>query len=144
MACKEIGQRWIQEKLELLVDLVKDSYTFLTGALTNAKTKSMMDYKWRDIESASNSLAKETPFLTEKIKKKWFDVKSRAKRDVALFKKETGWTGGVQTQIQNQRKFNSKFQTLSEAYALKVYQAPSYSMLVTTNEKIMQVIVRPM
>ena len=51
---------------------------------------------------------------------------------------------GVQTQFQNQRNFNLKFQTLSEAYALKVYQAPSYSILVTTNEKIMQVIVRPM
>ena len=43
MASKEIGQRWTQEKLELLVDLVKDNYAFLTGALTNAKTKSMVD-----------------------------------------------------------------------------------------------------
>ena len=93
-ASKEIGQRWTQEKLELLVDLVKDNYTFLTGALTNAKTKSMVDNKWRDIASAINSLAKETPFSTEKIKKKWFDVKSRANCDVPLFKKEAGRTGG--------------------------------------------------
>ena len=85
MAFKEIGRRWTQEEVELLVDLVKDNYTFLTGALTNAKTKSMVDSKWRDIASVINSLAKGTPFSTEKIKKKLFDVKSRAKRDVALF-----------------------------------------------------------
>ena len=70
MASKEIGQRWTQEKLELLVDLVMDNYTFLTAALTNAKTKSMVDNKWRDIASAINILAKGTPFSTEKNQEK--------------------------------------------------------------------------
>ena len=67
MASKEIGRRWTQEEVELLVDLVKDNYTFLNGALTNAKTKLMVDSKWRDIASAVNSLAKRTPFSTKKM-----------------------------------------------------------------------------
>ena len=60
------------------------------------------------------------------------------------FKKKQVGQEGVQIQVQNQRNFNLKFRTLSEAYALKIYPALSFAILVTTNEKIMQVIVRPM
>ena len=66
MMSKEIVRRWTQEEVELLIDLVKDNYTFLTGALTNAKTKSMVDNKWKHIASAINSLAERTQFLTKK------------------------------------------------------------------------------
>ena len=69
MTSKKISRRRTQEEVELLIDLVKDDYTFLTWALTNAKTKSMVDNKWRDIASAINSLAKRTPCSTAKIKK---------------------------------------------------------------------------
>ena len=82
---------------------------------------------------------KEANFQPKKIKKKWFDVKSRAKRDVAVCKKEAGRTGGVRTQFQNQWNFSLKFQTLWEAYALKVYPATILATLVTTDEKTMQV-----
>ena len=69
MTSKEIVRRWTPEEVELLIDLMRDNYTFLTGALTNAKTKSMVNNKWRDIASAINSLDKRTPFLIEKFQK---------------------------------------------------------------------------
>jgi len=44
-----------------------DSYTFLTGALSNAKTKQMVDGKWNDIANTVNSLGKGALFSTEKV-----------------------------------------------------------------------------
>ena len=72
----------------------------------------MVDNKWRDIASAINSLAKGTPFSTEKIKKKWFDVKSRAKGSVALFKKEAGRTGGGPNPIPKPTKLQFKISNI--------------------------------
>ena len=72
----------------------------------------MVDNKWRDIASAINSLAKGTPFSTEKIKKKWFDVKSWAKRDVALFPKEAGRTGGGPNPIPKPTKLQFKISSI--------------------------------
>ena len=89
-----------------MIDLLKDNYTYLTGALTNAKTKSMVDNKWRDIAGAINSLAKRKLFSTEKMKTKWFDVKSRAKRDVVLFKKEAVAQQRVQTDFKTKQTPN--------------------------------------
>ena len=72
----------------------------------------MVDNKWRDIASAINSLAKGTPFSTEKIKKKWFDVKSRAKGNVALFKKEASRTGGGPNPIPKPTKLQFKISNI--------------------------------
>ena len=96
MAAKDSFRRWNQEEVELLISLVKDSYAYLTGALSNSKTKPMVDGKWNDIAATINSLGYGPPFTTEKVKKKWFDLKSRAKKDVAMYKKEAGRTGGDQ------------------------------------------------
>ena len=56
----------------------------------------MVDGKWNDITATTNSLSHGPPFTTEKVKKKWFDVKRRAKKDVAMYKKEAGCTGDGQ------------------------------------------------
>ena len=96
MAAKDSLRRWNQEEVELLISLVKDSYAYFTGALSNSKTKPMVDGKWNDIAATIYSLGHGPPFTTEKVKKKWFDLKSRAKKDVATYKKEAGRTGGGQ------------------------------------------------
>ena len=108
-------------------------HTFLTRALRNAKTKSMVDNKWRDIASAIYNLAKRTPFSTKKIKKKWFDIKSRAKRDVALFKKASH--AGKTPKSIPKPTILLKFQTFLEAYALKGNLAPIFAILVTKQGK---------
>ena len=59
MASKKLGRRWAEEEVEL--DLVKNNYT-LTGALTNAKTKSMVENKWKDIAVLSTAWLKESHF----------------------------------------------------------------------------------
>ena len=40
----------------MLVELVGATYNFLTGALSNSKTKQMIDAKWRSIALTINSL----------------------------------------------------------------------------------------
>ena len=40
----------------MLVVLVEESYNFLTGALSNAKTKKMADAKWRSIALTISNL----------------------------------------------------------------------------------------
>ena len=45
MAAKDSLRRWNQEEVELLINLVKDNYDHLTGALSNSKTKTMVDGK---------------------------------------------------------------------------------------------------
>jgi len=68
MASTETGRRGKQEEVKLLVNLVKDRYTFLTGALFNVKTKQMVDGKWNNIANTANCLGKGAPFSTEKVK----------------------------------------------------------------------------
>ena len=108
MATKDSLRRWNQEEVELLINLVKDNYDHLTEALSNCKTKPMIDGKWNDIAATINSLGHGPPFTTEKVKKKWFDLKSRAKRDVAMYKKEAGRTGGGQNPFNNPTELQFK------------------------------------
>jgi len=94
MPSRDISRRCDQEEVNVLIDLINANHAFLTEALTNAKTKQMVDARWDDISRSINSLGCGSPFAREKVKKKWFDLKSKAKRDVALFKTETRKTGG--------------------------------------------------
>ena len=64
----------------MLVELVEDSYNFLTGALSNVKTQQMTGAKWKPIALTLNSLIWHVaPFPVDKIKKKWFDMKRKIK-----------------------------------------------------------------
>ena len=45
------------------------------------------------------------PFTTEKVKKKWFDLKSRVKKDVVMYKNEAGRTGGGQNSSNTPTEF---------------------------------------
>ena len=65
---------------EMLVELVEESYNFLTGALSNVKMQQMTGAKWKPIALTLNSLIWHVaPFPADKIKKKWFDVKRKIK-----------------------------------------------------------------
>ena len=87
-------RRWSSEEVHELVENVETHYNFLTSALTISKTKSMVDNKWLDITDSINALGADPKLDVEKVKKKWFDMKSTAKKAVAEYKKELTKTGG--------------------------------------------------
>ena len=66
---------------------VDANYNFLTSALSTAKTKIMVVAKWNEICKNINALENGTKLEVEKVKKKWFDMKSTAKKAVAQYKK---------------------------------------------------------
>ena len=66
---KEMSRRWSEEEVKMLVELVGATYNFLTGALSNSKTKQMVDAKWRSIALTINSLGHGAPFFVDKVKK---------------------------------------------------------------------------
>ena len=86
-------RRWSSEEVHELVEYVETHYNFLTSALTISKTKSMVDNKWLDITDSINALGAGPKLEVEKVKKKWFDMKSTAKKAVAEYKKELTKTG---------------------------------------------------
>ena len=53
-----------------------------------------MDAKWNEICRNINALRIGTTLEVEKVKKKCFDMKSTAKKEVAEYKKELAKTGG--------------------------------------------------
>ena len=77
--------------------------------ITNGETEPVLSTSW----------PKEPHFKP----KKWFDVKSRAKRDVALLEK-AGQTGGGPNRIPKLTKPQFKFQTLITKTPTSVIQYP--------------------
>ena len=121
MAAKNSLRRWIQEEIEPLINLVKHKYVCLTGALFNSKTKPMVDGKWNDITATTNTLSNGPPFTTAKVKTKWFDHKRRAKKDVAMHKKEVGRTGGGQNPFNTPIELQFKIANIMAPYLRKVF-----------------------
>ena len=93
-----MSRKFTQEEVNLLVSLVSQNYDFLTSSLSATKTKGMVDQKWKWIADSINKLNSATDtdnlFSVEKIKQKWFDLKSISKKAVALFDQELSKTGG--------------------------------------------------
>ena len=87
-------RRWSSEEMHELVENVETHYNFLASALTISKTKSMVDNKWLDITDSINALGAGPKLEVEKVKKKWFDMKSTAIKAVAEYEKELTKTGG--------------------------------------------------
>ena len=87
-------RRWSSEEVHELVENVETHYNFLTSALTISKTKSIVDNMWLGITDSINALSAGPKLEVEKVEKKWFDMKSTAKKAVAEYKKELTKTGG--------------------------------------------------
>ena len=87
-------RRWSNEEVRVLVEEVDANNEFLTSALSVSKTKIMLDAKWNEICRNINALGIGTTLEVEKVKKKWFDMKSTAKKAMAENKKELTNTGG--------------------------------------------------
>ena len=121
MVAKDSLRRWNQEEIEPLINLVKHNYDCLTGASFNSKTKPMVDGKWTDLTATTNSLSHGPPFSTEKVKKKWFDLMRRAKKDVAMYKKEAGRTGGDQNPFITPIELPFKIAKIMAPYLRKVF-----------------------
>ena len=87
-------RRWTAKETEKLVDLVAESYSFLTEGFTPSKTAVMVNEKWDDITASINSLASGKGILNrEQTKNKWRDLKSTSKGVVAKYKKALSQTG---------------------------------------------------
>ena len=78
----------------MLVEEVDANYEFLTSALSAAQTKIMVDAKWNEISTKINAFGIGTRLEAEKVKKKWFEMKSTAKKAVAEYKQELAKTSG--------------------------------------------------
>ena len=89
-----MARRWVPEEVNVLVDLVEENYEFLTSALSATKTKRMVEERWQIVASGVNALNAGTPYPVEKVKRKWFDLKSISKKAVASYIKELAKTGG--------------------------------------------------
>ena len=85
---------WSQNEKDKLIELVQQNYDFLTSSLTPAKTKAMVDKKWREITDEINSIGDGSPLSVLQVKRKWADEKSKTKKVVSKYRKEMGKTGG--------------------------------------------------
>ena len=121
MAAKDSLRRWNQEEIEPLINLVKHNYDCLTLALFNSKTKLMVNGKCNDITATTNSLSQGPPFTIEKVKKKWFDLKRRAKKNVAMYKKEAGCTGDDQNPFNTPIELQFKIANIMAPYLRKLF-----------------------
>ena len=101
-------RRWSCEEVRMLVQKIDANYEFLTSALSASKTKIMVDAKWNEIFRNINALGIGTTLEVEKVKKKWFDMKSKAKKAVAEYKKELAKTGGSSNAAATRRSCNLK------------------------------------
>ena len=69
MTRKEPRRRWDEEVVKMQEE---ESYNFLTGALSNVKTKQIVDAKWRSIALTINSLGHGAPPRIFKHKSTFF------------------------------------------------------------------------
>ena len=64
-------RRWEDYEIEKLIDLVEANYEFLFSAFTPAKTKHMVDSKWKSITESINSIGfGHIPLNVTQIRKK--------------------------------------------------------------------------
>ena len=90
----EVRRLWTPTELQLLVELVGESYQYLTGALNNSKSKTQVDNRWKDITAKINALGEGTEQLSIlKVKKRCFDLKSTSKKAVVSYNKQLQKTG---------------------------------------------------
>ena len=73
------------------------------------------------LTATTNSLSHGPPFTTEKVTKKWFDLMRRAKKDVAMYKKEAGRTGGDQNPFITPTELQFKIAKIMAPYLRKVF-----------------------
>ena len=86
---------WKETEVELLIDLISSNYIFLFDAVDNRKSKQDIEIKWRSITERINSLGVgSSPLTLKQTRRKWFDIKSKAKGVVAKFKRAQSQTGG--------------------------------------------------
>ena len=84
-----MARRWNNVEVNTLVEKVGENYHFLTSALFSTKTKTMVEDKWKKIAADINATdVNSPPYPVDKIKRKWFDLKSISKKAVAFYKKE--------------------------------------------------------
>ena len=89
------GRVWADSETALLVQLVLECYKYLTSGVDQRKSKRDVDSKWRDITNRINAVgANANPLHVQQVKKKWFDIKSKAKKAVSQYKAEAQKTGG--------------------------------------------------
>ena len=59
-----------------------------------------MDEKWKEVTSKINAFGANEPLNVKQVKKKWFDIKSKAKKAVSHYEADMKRTGGGTSQAQ--------------------------------------------
>ena len=95
MASRAKKRNFTDTEIEVLVGEVETNQNILFGTLNAGVTNKRKNATWEKVTTAVNSIGSEERSLSE-IKKKWFDIKMRAKKHVTAHRHEISATGGGQ------------------------------------------------
>ena len=125
-----MARRWNNEEVNALIKKVGENYHFLTSALSSTKTKTMVEDKWKKIAADINAMdVNSPPYPIDKVKRKWVDLKSISKKEVAFYKKELLKTGGVSAKLMFPLIFNLRSRKSSEMFVPKLCQVRCFVTL---------------
>lgn len=78
---------WGDKEIRLLLDLVEKNYSLLIGSAHVGRKRGLVQAKWESITEKVNALSGGShTFALRQVKKKWFDMKCSAKREVNKWK----------------------------------------------------------
>ncbi|KAL7383453.1 hypothetical protein ABVT39_011126 [Epinephelus coioides] len=95
MATRAKKRNFTDTEIEVLVGEVETNQKILFGTLNAGVTNQRKNAAWEKVTTAVNSVRSEERSLLE-VKKKWFDIKIRAKKRVTAHRHEISATGGGQ------------------------------------------------
>ncbi|KAK0141104.1 Myb-related transcription factor, partner of profilin [Merluccius polli] len=96
MARRVKKRNFTDTEIEVLVGEVETHQNILFGTLNAGVTNKRKNATWEKVTTAVNAVGSEERSLSE-IKKKWFDIKIRAKKCVTAHRHEISATGGQAT-----------------------------------------------
>ncbi|KAL7369752.1 hypothetical protein ABVT39_007767 [Epinephelus coioides] len=95
MATRAKKRNFTDTKIEVLVGEVETNQKILFGTLNAGVTNKRKNAAWEKVTTAVNSVGSEERSLSE-VKKKWFDIKIRARKRVTAHRHEISAPGGGQ------------------------------------------------
>jgi len=84
----EVTRFWTDKDVKLMLDQVEKNYGLLVGAAHVTKKRHIINAKWEEITRRVNASRGESSrdLTVQQVKKKWFDMKCSAKREVNKWK----------------------------------------------------------
>ena len=134
-------RKWKPGEFDLLIDLVKDNYSFLTDGLHPGKTKPIVNTKWHEITHQINSLGLHPiPLTMQQVRKKWQDEKSLTKKKNTGVKRSRQKTGGGQNEEPDLTERQQKIKSIIPAVALNgIPNTNACDTLAPSNNELMAI-----